>query len=341
MKQVRAQKRLSIGGWAVSPDELRLSKDGIEHTLEAKVMDVLLALAEKPGVVIMREALIDQVWSSEFGGDESLTRAISLLRKALGDQRGNYEFIRTVPRKGYQLIAPVEFAPDDEQALTPAVEAAPKPAARQEIGAAQPIIKKGSRRNQIALITAIMVLLAALINFGSSLIFPGTNEPPLVIIMDSAHPARIYDDATRESGGTNADILSDIFADLPIRSQKELISPQWHRYESILKFEPDLIIIHYSGFKQEDARGPRPKLKLLIEYFEGTDTEFLIYSRASESWLSDKMEWVLEENFAENPSLRERIAIFPLVEYGEPNWMDQNTSQGMKLKVKEMLALDN
>ena len=96
-----------IGDFTVSPDELTVSNESGQHTLESKVMDVLLVLVAEQGDVVSREDLIDRVWGTEFGGDESLSRAISLLRKALGDTRGNHQHIRTIPRKGYQLIAPV------------------------------------------------------------------------------------------------------------------------------------------------------------------------------------------------------------------------------------------
>ncbi len=163
---------------------------------------------------------------------------------------------------------------------------------------------------------------------------------PLVMIMDSAHPARIYDQEVQENGGTNADILSDILSDLPIQTQKELISPAWQRNEAILRFEPDLIVIHYSGFKQEDSKGDRPQLRLLIQYFAETQTEFLVYSRAGNEWLQGNMDIVLEDVYAEHPSLRERVYIYPLLEYGDPHWKDPATSQGIKLKVKSLLELE-
>ena len=133
---------------------------------------------------------------------------------------------------------------------------------------------------------------------------------------------------------------SAICATRPVRTQKELISPSWHRYEAITHFAPELIVIHYSGFKQEDASGPRPQLKLLIEYFLRTDTRFLIYSRASDTWLDNKMDLLLEDLRADNPDLDARIDIFPLLEYGEPNWMDQTSAQAVKLKIKDILELE-
>ena len=162
---------------------------------------------------------------------------------------------------------------------------------------------------------------------------------PLVMIMDSAHPARIYDEEVKDRGGTNADILAEILSDLPIQTQKELISPLWQRNEAILNFDPDLIVIHYSGFKQEDSSGPRPQLKLLIEYFADTDTRFLVYSRAGEEWLQGKMDVILEEIAVQNPDIKSRVEVFPLLEYGDPHWADPGPAQAIKLHVKEILAL--
>ena len=46
------------------------------------------------------------------------------------------------------------------------------------------------------------------------------DTPPLVIMMDSPHPVRVYDEETLEAAGTNADAISDILSDLPIVRQK-------------------------------------------------------------------------------------------------------------------------
>ena len=62
--------------------------------MQAKVLDVLQVLVRNQGEVVSREALIDQVWGVGFGGDERLSRAISLLRKALGDTRGHHDHMR-------------------------------------------------------------------------------------------------------------------------------------------------------------------------------------------------------------------------------------------------------
>ncbi len=301
------------------------------HTVEPKVMQVLAILVENAGEVVTRENLIDQVWGVGYGGDERLSRAISLLRKSLGDSRSQHAYIQTIPKTGYKLTVDIE-TPDQESSA--------------DNHAVSPVATTGttksdlmSKRALIGLMGAGLAALAAFMYFGKR---PASSPitPPLVMIMDSAHPARIYDEQITAQGGTNADILSDIFADLPIRTQKELISPNWNRYEAMTQFEPELIVIHYSGFKQEDGSGDRPQLRLLVEYFHKSDTEFLVYSRASRKWLSDKMDLVLKDIYAQDPALRQRIDIFPLLEYGEPKWQDPASAQAIKLKVKDMLQLD-
>jgi len=75
-----------------------------ETGIEPKIMAVLGVLAAEPGRVFTRAELIDKVWGAEFGADESLTRAISHLRKALGDTRNEPAVIETIAKRGYRLL---------------------------------------------------------------------------------------------------------------------------------------------------------------------------------------------------------------------------------------------
>jgi hypothetical protein len=75
-----------------------------------------------------------------------------------------------------------------------------------------------------------------------------SNGTPVVIIMDTYAPRGVYDDETRRKSGTNADVLSDILADLPVTTQKETIGSTWDREAQILKQHPSLVLIHRSAF---------------------------------------------------------------------------------------------
>ncbi|MBW8881552.1 MAG: winged helix-turn-helix domain-containing protein [Asticcacaulis sp.] len=102
-----------IGTTIVEPARNRLRIEHAEVTLEPKVMAVLCHLAAHPGAVVSRDDLIDAVWAVEYGGDESLTRAVSILRKTL-----TADAIETVSKRGYRLNAEVTAVPD-VKAATP------------------------------------------------------------------------------------------------------------------------------------------------------------------------------------------------------------------------------
>jgi len=103
-----------LGRWLVEPLLNRVSSQDVSIQLELKVMDLLVLLAERAGEVVSRREITDVVWAHEFIADNTLSRAITVLRSALGDDARNPSFIETIHRRGYRLIAPVEPAPSGE-----------------------------------------------------------------------------------------------------------------------------------------------------------------------------------------------------------------------------------
>ena len=97
----------TLNGWEVRPLAGVLVRGGHETHLEPKVMDVLLCLARHAGEVVTREALLEQVWGKTIVTDDAVTRCISELRTVLGDTDRERTYIRTIPRRGYSLIAEV------------------------------------------------------------------------------------------------------------------------------------------------------------------------------------------------------------------------------------------
>ena len=157
--------------------------------------------------------------------------------------------------------------------------------------------------------------------------------------MDGASRGKVYDQDAYKAGATNADTVSDILLDLPIRRQRETISPTWHRHEEMMDFDPDLIVVHYSGFILGDSFSPRLRLKALVDYFKGKDTKFLIYSRMQNQALRNDVDVLLRDLYQTHPDLKKRVEIFGLLSYGEPLWGDPVVASKLKLKVKEVLNL--
>ena len=93
---------MKIGNWTVEPALNQLSADGSTAKLEPKAMAVLVYLAERPGEVVSREALLAAVWPGVVVSDDALTQVVIKLRKVLGEG-----YIQTISKKGYRLAAPV------------------------------------------------------------------------------------------------------------------------------------------------------------------------------------------------------------------------------------------
>ena len=96
-----------IGDWWVEPELLRLSRGDASCKLEPMAMRLLVFLAERPSEVVSRAEILQEVWEGRAVVDETLSRAMSLVRRALGDSAQEPSYIDTIPTRGYRLIAPV------------------------------------------------------------------------------------------------------------------------------------------------------------------------------------------------------------------------------------------
>lgn len=99
---------LKVNGWIVDYDKNTLTKDSTTVTIEPLAMDTLVFFANHQGDVISREQLITQVWKGKVVGDHAIYRIINLLRKTL-EANSSQPLLVTIRKKGYQLVAPVEF----------------------------------------------------------------------------------------------------------------------------------------------------------------------------------------------------------------------------------------
>lgn len=113
---------LWVGDVLVSPDLNRLEKADRSTQLEPRVMDVLVVLASAGGEVVSRQDLIDRVWGEVAGSDDGLSRAVSILRSAIGDVGDEECYIETIPRRGYRLAVPVR-EPAERETTSPTDEA--------------------------------------------------------------------------------------------------------------------------------------------------------------------------------------------------------------------------
>src|SRR5215470_6437013 len=86
--------------------------------LTPKAFDVLRYLVDHPGRLVTQDELLEALWPETYVNPELIKKYILSIRKVLGDQHAKPEFIETIPKRGYQFVAPViEESPSRSQAL--------------------------------------------------------------------------------------------------------------------------------------------------------------------------------------------------------------------------------
>jgi len=145
-----------IAGWSVDLSTLCIYKQNKSVKLEPKVMLVLKYLASRPGQVVSRQELEEQVWAGTVVGYDAISNAIIKLRKAFGDDAKHPEIIQTIPKTGYRLIAAVEVRGNTRAAsrVTPDSENPDHPVANAQNS------RSSRRKFVVAVITPLLLVVA-------------------------------------------------------------------------------------------------------------------------------------------------------------------------------------
>ena len=92
-------------------------------SLTPKTFAVLWYLVERAGRLVRQDELMEALWPGTFVQPEALKNHILDIRVALGDDARNPRFIETLPRRGYQFIAPLR---DPSSKVAPAIDPDPQ-----------------------------------------------------------------------------------------------------------------------------------------------------------------------------------------------------------------------
>jgi len=103
------QSPFYLGDWQVTPASNCIQCAEKVTQLEPKAMDVLLYLCLQKGEIVTSDELLNQCWQNIEVGDNPLHKTITQLRKALGDKASSPLYIETIRKRGYRIIAKLEF----------------------------------------------------------------------------------------------------------------------------------------------------------------------------------------------------------------------------------------
>ena len=94
-------------------DCLELRRTGKALQADALVLRLLAYLVQNAGKLISKEELIEKVWDGRSVADNAITVSMARLRKLLGQQRGDDEYVSTTYGRGYRFVREVVVRYDE------------------------------------------------------------------------------------------------------------------------------------------------------------------------------------------------------------------------------------
>jgi len=110
-----------FGVFTFDPGTLELTRDGRPVRLQPQPAQVLAALVANAGRLVSREELRQAVWRDDtfVDFDRGLNFCIAQIRAALDDDAASPRYVRTIPKKGYEFVCPVNPAAPETEAAAP------------------------------------------------------------------------------------------------------------------------------------------------------------------------------------------------------------------------------
>ena len=139
--------QVTFGNFSFEPATARLWENGGEVRLTRKAALVLGALLERPGTPVSKQELFASVWRGTVVSDDALVTCIQELRKALGDDSKQPQFIETRHRLGYRFAARVG-GPPAAPSVVPADAPLPTAASTDAAIAVLPFADMSPERDQ-------------------------------------------------------------------------------------------------------------------------------------------------------------------------------------------------
>jgi DNA-binding winged helix-turn-helix (wHTH) protein len=103
----------------LDPVNHRLWRGDERLTLAPKAFDVLRYLVQHADRLVTQREILEAVWPQTYVNPEVVKKYVLEVRKVLGDRSDRPTFIETLPRRGYQFVAPVSEASNETSSGSP------------------------------------------------------------------------------------------------------------------------------------------------------------------------------------------------------------------------------
>jgi DNA-binding winged helix-turn-helix (wHTH) protein/Tol biopolymer transport system component len=182
MPESRDSSPVRFGPFTLDPAARKLWRGAERLPLPSRAIDALAYLVAHRDRVVEKEEIIAAVWHDVAVTDDSLIHAVSVIRRALGDDPAHASFVETVPRRGYRFVGDVQVV-DDARDVPPVGELAMAP----PIPAAQPASTRDRRRWTVALVAGLLLAAAAVGAVYRSRL--GSADPNAAVSLQQAAPS--------------------------------------------------------------------------------------------------------------------------------------------------------
>lgn len=96
---------IRFGSFQIDPRTWMLSQDSKPVDLSPRLVEILGFIASRGGEIVTKEELLEKFWPDVNVTENTLTRAIADIRKALGEDASAPKFLGTASRRGYRFIS--------------------------------------------------------------------------------------------------------------------------------------------------------------------------------------------------------------------------------------------
>lgn len=173
-----------MGDLDVAPSTREVVFAGRREVVEPRIMQVLVALARRRGLVVSRNDLIESCWGGRIVGDDAINRAIAGVRR-IGAASGAFA-VDTVTRVGYRLaeVDPRPGAPIRPAAVTEGPAGAAAIMATAVVGYAR--LTENDEAGGLAMVRAVHDQLARLVGDHGGRVVSLSGAGAVVVFADAS-----------------------------------------------------------------------------------------------------------------------------------------------------------
>ncbi|HYB76815.1 MAG TPA: winged helix-turn-helix domain-containing protein [Candidatus Bathyarchaeia archaeon] len=263
-----AVDHFQLGPWLIRPSLNTAVRNGTTNRLTPKAMAVLLCLAEHAGEPVPKEKLLEEVWPETFVSDDVLKGSIAEIRRVLEDDARDPRIIETIAKRGYRLIAPVEWI-DVQQQAPPAQL---KPGAN-EVAAAP------SRRSwvpwAVVVVVVVLIALAAIFDVGELRSRLRSSAAPQIRSLAVLPLQNLSDDPSQEyfSEGMTDSLITDL---AQIGSLKVISRTSSIQYKQTSKSLPEVAReLNVDGIVEGTVQRSGDRVRINVQLIQGASDKHL------------------------------------------------------------------